>query len=127
MPSRTIPVSTAAGRGKAAVVHLSITTRRSSDGTVNISPRGEIDVANADEILGAVVAVLADSLPKQICLDLWQVTLVDSAGIGAFVACFKAAAASGVRVVAANPNRTVYRALWIAGLVDMLGSPSPGP
>jgi anti-anti-sigma factor len=100
---------------------LSITTRQLADGTVEIRPRGEIDVANADELRRAVETALTTRAPEAICLDLWQVTLVDSTGLGAIVAAHRAAAAAGVRLRVANPAAIVHRQLWVAGLLERLG------
>lgn len=104
---------------------LSITTRQLADGTVEIRPQGEIDVSNAHEVRSAVAGVLAGSIPTQIRMDLWLVTLIDSVGVGALVASYHAAAASGVRLVVVNPTKTVHRQLWISGLIGLFGSPRP--
>lgn len=103
---------------------MSITTRQLADGTAEISPRGEIDVSNAQELADAVATVLAASAPKWICVDLWQVTLIDSVGISALVTAYKAAAASGTRLTLANPAPTVHRQLQVSGLVERFGLPT---
>lgn len=104
---------------------LSITTKRLADGTVEIRPRGEIDLANAGELRGAVQDALAGWTPPRILVDLWQVTLVDSVAIGAMVASYRAASARGVPLMLANPSPMVYRQLWLAGLIELFGSPEP--
>lgn len=102
---------------------LSITTRRLADGTVEISPRGEIDVRRARELSDAISAVLASSAPARIRVDLWQVTLIDSLGMGSLVGSHRAAAAQGVRLVLANPTPTVHRQLRVSGLIETFGPP----
>lgn len=102
---------------------MSLTTRQLADGTVEISPRGEIDLENAQELRDVINGVLATSVPRQICVDLWQVTLIDSVAMGALVAAHRAAAASGVRLVVAHPTDTVHRQLWVSGLASMFGCP----
>jgi anti-anti-sigma factor len=106
-------------------VYLPITTRQLADGTVEIAPSGEIDLDNAHVMRDAVNDVLTRSTPPRISLDLQRVMLIDSIGIGVLVACFHAAAASGVKLVVGHPSPTVYRQLWVSGLVGLLGCAEP--
>jgi len=106
-------------------VYLPITTRQLADGTVEIAPSGEIDLDNAHVMRDAVNDVLTSATPGRICLDLQRVMLIDSIGIGILVACFHAAAASGVKLVVSHPSPTVYRQLWVSGLVGLLGCAEP--
>ena len=69
----------------------------------------------------AVNDVLTTATPGRICLDLQRVMLIDSIGIGILVACFHTAAASGVKLVVSHPSPTVYRQLWVSGLVGPAG------
>ena len=106
-------------------MYLPITTRQLADGTVEIAPTGEIDLDNAHILRDAVNAALNAGTPGRICVDLQRVMLIDSIGIGILVACFHAAAASGVRLVVSHPSPTVYRQLWVSGLVGLLGCAEP--
>jgi len=106
-------------------VYLPIATRHLPDGTVEIAPCGEIDLDNAYVMSDAVRTVLAAGPPARIHVDLRRVSLVDSVGIGILVGCFHAAAASGVRLVITNPSATVYRQLWVSGLVGLFGCAEP--
>jgi anti-anti-sigma factor len=106
-------------------VYLPTTTRQLADGTVEIAPSGEIDLDNAHVMRDAVNDVLTRSTPARIALDLQRVVLIDSIGIGVLVACFHTAAASGVKLTVAHPGPTVYRQLWISGLVGLLGCAEP--
>jgi anti-anti-sigma factor len=105
-------------------VYLPITTRELADGTVEIAPSGEIDLDNAHVMRDAVNDALTSS-PERICLDLQRVMLIDSIGIAILVACFHVAAASGVKLVVSHPSPTVYRQLWVSGLVGLLGCAEP--
>ena len=105
-------------------MYLPITTRELADGTVEIAPSGEIDLDNAHVMRDAVNDALISS-PGRICLDLQRVMLIDSIGIGVLVACFHAAAASGVKLVVSHPSPIVYRQLWVSGLVGLLGCAEP--
>jgi anti-sigma B factor antagonist len=106
---------------------LSLTVRSEPDGTVLISPRGEIDADNAHEIREAVSGLLAQSTPGSIRFDLAGVSFIDSIGIGALVACYHAAAASKVRLVVVNPTTYVHRVLYVSGLLGLFGSPARPP
>jgi anti-anti-sigma factor len=106
-------------------VYLPITTRQLADGTVEIAPSGEIDLDNAHVMRDAVNDALNSTTPSRISLDLTRVMLIDSIGIGILVACFHTAAASGVKLVVSHPSPTVYRQLWISGLVGLLGCAEP--
>ena len=90
-------------------MYLPITTRQLADGTVEITPSGEIDLDNAHVMRDAVNDVLTTSTPGSIVLDLRRVMLIDSIGIGILVACFHAAAASGVRLAVSHPSPTERR------------------
>jgi len=112
------------GARKRAAVYLPITSRQIADRTVEIAPSGEIDLDNAHVMRDAVNQALSSS-PARICLDLQRVMLIDSIGIGILVACFHTAAASGVKLVVSHPSPTVYRQLWVSGLVGLLGCAEP--
>jgi anti-anti-sigma factor len=102
-----------------------VTSRECSDGTVLISPYGEVDLDNAYLIREAVDAVLLGTKPAKIVLDLSGVSFIDSVGIGVLVACYHAATACRVPLEAAEPSTMVYRQLWISGLVGLFGLATP--
>lgn len=106
-------------------VHLSVVAKPSHDRTVEIALRGEIDLSNAHEVRDSVTAVLAGEKPDQIRCDMRLVSMIDSVGIGVLVACYHAASAHQVPFIVVNPNLTVYRQLWVSGLVGLFGSPEP--
>lgn len=105
--------------------HGPVATSQTGDGSVIVSPHGEVDVSNAYLIREAVDAVLLDRKPWKIVIDLRSVTLIDSIGIGVLVSCYHAAAACRVPLVAVDPPCTVYRQLWVAGLVGLFGLATP--
>ena len=106
-------------------MYLPITTRQLADGTIEIAPSGEIDLDNAHVMRDAVNDALTRSTPPRISLDLQRVMLIDSIGIGILVSCFHTAAASGVKLAVTHPSPTVYRQLWVSGLVGLLGCAEP--
>lgn len=104
---------------------LSIVKSTRSDGTVEISPRGEIDVDTAYEVREAVAGVLVKAVPPRIELNMRLVTFIDSVGISAMVAGFQTAEVSGVKLVVTKPSRFVHRQLWVTGLLGLFGAPEP--
>jgi anti-anti-sigma factor len=106
---------------------LTITARTDAGGTVHLRPTGEIDGDNAHEIREAVSAALLTDPPNMIKVDLADVAFIDSMGIGALVHCYHTAAASGVRMVVANPTAYVHRLLYVSGLLGLFGSPARPP
>ncbi len=104
---------------------LSIVTKRSLDGSVEITPQGEIDVDTAHEVREAVTGVMGHDQPTQINLNLRRVTFIDSVGISALVAGFQAAEVGGVKLVVTQPSRFVHRQLWVTGLLGLFGAPEP--
>lgn len=95
------------------------------DGTAWISAHGEIDLDNAYVLREAVDQALNGDKPGRIVVDLTHIKMIDSVGIGVLVACFYAAAASGVHLALAHPSTIVYRQLWVSGLVGLFGLPTP--
>jgi anti-anti-sigma factor len=106
---------------------LTITVRLDSNGAVQLHPAGEIDADNCHELREQVGSLLATDPPQMIKVDMSLVKFIDSVGIGALVACYHAAAASGVRLVVNNPTAYVHRILYISGLLGLFGSPARLP
>lgn len=107
-------------------VRTSVTIMPTAGSAVDIVPHGEVDLDTAYQIRDAVDRVLLDR-PGEIRIDLREVTLIDSVGIGTLVGCYHAAVACRVTLRVTHPTRTVHRQLWVAGLIGLFGSPSPVP
>jgi anti-anti-sigma factor len=108
-------------------VHQPIANTRQSNGTVQVSPRGEIDLDSAYLIREVIDQALTDGGAREIAIDLAQVTSIDSLGIETLVACFHVSAASAVRLRLHNPSAVVFRQLWVAGLAGLFGLLSRPP
>lgn len=104
---------------------LSITKSILPNGTVEIAPRGEIDVDTAYEVKEAVAGVLSKDNASRIELNMRLVSFIDSVGISAMVAGFQTAEVSGVKLVVTEPSRFVHRQLWVTGLLGLFGAPEP--
>jgi len=108
-------------------MHTPVVSSRLRDGTVTVCPRGEVDLGNAYQIREAVDRALIGPKPRRIVVDLGEVALIDSVGIGVLVSCYHAAAACRVPLTAAHPSIVVYRQLWVAGLAGLFGLATPRP
>ncbi len=104
---------------------LSVVTRKSLDGSVEIIPQGEIDVDTAHEVREAIAAAVSHDRPTRVLLNMRRVTFIDSVGISALVAGFQTAKVGGIPLVVTEPSRFVHRQLWVTGLLGLFGSPEP--
>ncbi|PRY00561.1 STAS domain-containing protein [Allonocardiopsis opalescens] len=99
---------------------FSLATHR-QPGSVVVSATGEVDATNAPRLAAALNAVLDD--PGDclgIIVDLAEVTFCDSRCIGVLVAAYRRARERRISLVAAAPQRPVYRLLVIAGIDQVL-------
>ena len=78
------------------------------DGVTVIAPSGPIDVSRALE-LRDVLAGPVGTPGGRVLVDLSEVTLIDSSGIGIFVTAHRQAEASGASLVLAGPVGPVGR------------------
>ncbi len=88
-------------------------------GTVVIRLDGELDLATRDQIVLAVRGVLPTFHPDTLILDLGGVSVLDSAGIGALVGCWKLAQDAGCVLRLRNPRPLAYAQLRLTGLLDV--------
>jgi anti-anti-sigma factor len=89
------------------------------DGIATLRVAGEIDLAVAHDLGWAVEKVCA-SQPKELVIDLSEVSYCDSSGLGQFVLAAQLCKNDGIgcRIVRAAP--IVQRVFEIAGLSEML-------
>jgi len=93
-----------------------------SEGATIVQVHGEVDLEVADNLLDTLKGTLGDDSPERLIVDLYDVTLLDSTGVGALVAAHQAAAQMGVKLVVINPRGIVQRVLRIAGVLETLSS-----
>jgi anti-anti-sigma factor len=82
--------------------------------------RGEVDVATAPRILSAVGGVLRQGVPREVAVDLRQVSFFGSAGISELLTAAAECALAGARLVVVADNRVVLRPLHVTGQDDVL-------
>ncbi|GAB7040877.1 MULTISPECIES: STAS domain-containing protein [Catenuloplanes] len=92
---------------------------------VVVTVAGDIDYTNSDEMAGEIWNVLARHAPAAIRVDLAEATFIDSTGLGALIAAYRAAADAGCAFTVAAPSPAFRRVLSITGLSDLFGVDEP--
>ena len=92
-----------------------------ADGTATIAVRGEIDYSNADDLAQAIRDAVAEWSPPTVRIDLKDATFIDSTGLGALIAGYHCATATGGAFVVVNPSAGFRRVLTVTGLIGLFG------
>lgn len=90
-----------------------------SDGTFVIALYGEIDMANADEVDGALLRAESTGA-TEIVLDLSGLRFIDSMGLHLLVRADARSRANGRRLALLRGTGPVQRAVELSGLADKL-------
>ena len=104
---------------------LALTIERLDGNAIRIALRGELDLEHAytfDEELKSIEALRPDC----ICIDLRELTFVDSSGIGRLVAARRRAMKSGHRLVLVRGPAAVQRVLQLTAMdeaFEMVNAP----
>ena len=98
-------------------------TFSAEDSTCTVSLAGEIDMSNADEVLGWIRAALDDTGCVLLKLDLAGLEFLDSAGVRMLVMAHDHAAATGAVLMAVNSQPMVQQVLEVTGVAEALGLP----
>jgi anti-anti-sigma factor len=99
---------------------LVVDTAGTPDGSVTVTVRGEVDIANV-ETLRSHLAAIIDAPPPRVVFDLGELSFVDSSGIAVLVQVANAVAE--VKVGSASP--VVRRILEVTGLGEQFGLDPP--
>jgi anti-anti-sigma factor len=82
---------------------------------------GEVDVATTDLVRDTMAAALETHADASVLeIDLTDVTLVDSTGVGLLVTSHQALAERGVRLIVTNPAKIVERVMKVTGVFELL-------
>jgi len=100
---------------------LLVNTSELGDRCVQVTLTGEVDCATAPELREAINEVLCQRNPATIYVDVANITLLDSTGIGTIVVAHRIARELCVDLVVVNPNRFVARLFGVLGVADLLG------
>lgn len=90
----------------------------STDGTVVVELRGELDLETEGGLKSLLVDLANERRPRCIIIDMARLTFVDSTGIGALAAGYRAAARNRVSFVVRDVAPQVERSLRLAGLYE---------
>ena len=88
---------------------------------------GEIDMANADEVLGWIRSAVDSSGCALLRLDLAGLGFLDSAGVRMLVMAHDYVVGKGAVLTAFNPQPIVQQVLEVTGVAAALGVPSDQP
>lgn len=91
-----------------------------SDSTTRVWLRGEIDLGVADQALDVITKAVFDGDPPRVIVDLSEVTLLDSTGIGALIAARQVALRRSCSFAVENPKGMVARVLSVTGVLETL-------
>jgi len=81
---------------------------REQDGVTVLAPRGPIDVSHALELRDLIAGTI-ERAGSRLVVDLTDVTLIDSSGVGIFVTAHRQADAAGAQFALAHPVGPVGR------------------
>jgi anti-sigma B factor antagonist len=90
---------------------------RGCDGRVVVALRGELDVADAANVVAALAVVAARE--REIIVDLAGLEFIDSSGVAALVRVRKQARHAGGDLLLAAPQLQVLRLLALTRLIDV--------
>ena len=93
--------------------------QRSKDGIAYLAPVGNLDHAAAGEFQRQLLASVREG-ETRLALDLAQVWLVDSSGLGTIVTGFKAARAAGGSLVLVNVSQDIQSIIRLTRLDKVL-------
>ena len=106
---------------------LSIQTRRQGERETVITLHGEFDYATAQDVRGAISAVLGPRDIDVIVVDLAGVTFLDSTGVGTLVVARRICADFEVEFRVSDPNPFISKLFTVVGVAEVLGVPTaPG-
>ncbi|HZM74350.1 MAG TPA: STAS domain-containing protein [Candidatus Limnocylindrales bacterium] len=102
-------------------------TVSAEDSTCTVSLAGEIDMANADEVLGWIRRAVDSSGCSLLRLDLAGLDFLDSSGVRMLVMAHDYVEAKGAVLRAVNPQDMIQQVLEITGVAAALGLPPETP
>jgi anti-sigma B factor antagonist len=97
-----------------------IVTRLDTDRDVTtLSLHGEVDVLTVGQVRAALEEALA-ARPREIVVDLRELSFIDSTGLGALISGFQRARDARIRFRLAGPTRAVHQILALSGLLEIV-------
>jgi anti-sigma B factor antagonist len=96
-----------------------VTSLDTADRTATVGLHGEVDVLTVDQVRVALTEALTAD-PREIVVDLSDLSFIDSTGLGALVFGFQRARDAGVRFRLAHPSTAVRQILMLSGLLEVV-------
>ena len=87
--------------------------------TATVALRGEVDVLTVDQVRVALGEALAGR-PREIVVDLHDLSFIDSTGLGALIFGFQRARDAGIRFRLARATPQVRQVLVLSGLLEIV-------
>jgi len=87
--------------------------------TARVALRGEVDVLTVDQVRVALAEALA-AAPREIVVDLRELSFIDSTGLGALIYGFQRARVRGIHFRLSTPTRAVHQILALSGLLEVV-------
>ena len=87
--------------------------------TATVFLRGEVDVLTVDQVRVALGDALAVA-PRELVVDLTDLTFIDSTGLGALIFGFQRARDGGVRFRLTHPSPAVHQILMLSGILEVV-------
>jgi anti-anti-sigma factor len=94
--------------------------RELSAGMIHLELAGEIDLGVSGDLTAAQLREIESPGVAGLIVDLQQVTFLDSTGIAALVAGYRAARQRGIGFVVTNPHHHVKAVLQVTGVLGPL-------
>ena len=92
-----------------------------TDGSVTILDlKGNLTIGSGEEELGEMISQLLGEGRKHLLLNLAEVPVIDSSGIGGLIKSFTRVKNGGGKLKLLNPSRTMRQLLSITGLLSVL-------
>lgn len=98
---------------------MSVSTVRTDAGG-RVAVAGEVDCSTAPQLTSCIDSLLA-AAPREVVVDLTEVTFLDSAGLHALVTAHAGAERAGARLRVLVATRAALRPIQVTGLWDVLG------
>lgn len=95
-----------------------IVTYQETANSLVLAAQGEISMFSVDEFNAGVSAALEASPRRNVVLDLSEVTLIDSTGLGTLVGLLRTAETAGGSLVLVAPRAGVLEVLKITRLTE---------
>ena len=87
--------------------------------TVTVALHGEVDVLNVDQVRRALAEAIAVR-PRQIEVDLADLSFIDSTGLGALIFAFQRSRDAAIGFRLARPTSGVHQTLVLSGLLEVV-------